>query len=81
MQGCPSQYPYYDDVTCIDCRFPNYFNQRRRICEPCPDLDLCAGRKLVFVTNSLTPNVTAGSTKEVKDYFNDNANKMKDDSV
>lgn len=45
------------------------------------NLDECAGKKLIYVTNSLAPNVTAKSTKEVKDYFNNNADCMKDDSA
>lgn len=45
------------------------------------NLDLCGVKKLNYVTNSLGSNITGRSTQDVKNYFLQNAEKIKDDSV
>ena len=63
LKGCPAQLPYFDSLTCINCVFPNYFNEKRMKCQPCVNLEACGSKKIIYVTNSLGSNVTAKSTK------------------
>lgn len=51
--SCPSQFPYFDEITCIKCEFPTYFSQRSKGCVNCADLSNCPP---VYHSNKVASN-------------------------
>lgn len=62
LTECPTQFPYFDTLTCINCVFPQFYNQRTKSCELCVNLDACGVKKNKYATNNQVKKLTGKST-------------------